>query len=587
MRKLSIIILFILLSALAFGYTLKWPEKEPNIIQQTKQFYEPGIMIVATEITGTISYPDYDIIAPGAQPLGNTPSQPGTGGTQYTPQQLILGSWQSSGTIQNLGAYSASITYNSDGTFSGGENYPALGQTYVYSGIYSVTATTLTVNYKNITMNNIAQDLRTDNFPISFSNNNAFVINVAGILLTYTRTGSQLNEKTGKQPAKALLQGNEGTVQVIESLEFVPKEGASAKRIDKTVKTGMSGTGFVINPDGYIMTNAHVVFVSESEAANKIYNGLLAQAQDEIYQDVASRYNFSAAEKQRIIDALMAKFISYIEKNSSITGLKIDNYANPGILLPGQILVNVAWNADIKVKGNMIDEKAETISWGKDIAILKVNQKNLPALKLGDSDQLSTGEQIFVIGYPGTNVDILFDNQQTIEPTVTSGIVSARRTMTNGVEVIQTDAAINHGNSGGPVFNDKGEVIGLATFGSDKVQNINFIMPINLAKEFMNQINVKNEQSIVGTKFQEGVQAFFKKDCATAEKAMQQVLLLSPGLPYAQEYIKTCEEAKITGLYKEDALGGMLPLIAVIAIVAIVGIGVFYYEKTKGQKKNK
>ena len=66
------------------------------------------------------------------------------------------------------------------------------------------------------------------------------------------------------------------------------------------------------------------------------------------------------------------------------------------------------------------------------------------------------------------------------------------------------------------------------------MQNIGFIMPINLAKEFMNEINVQNEQGITGQKFQEGVEAFFRKDCSSTERLMKEVLTLSPGMYYAK-----------------------------------------------------
>lgn len=573
MKRFAILLL-ILLIPMAFGYTLKWPDKEPNIIQITKQVYEPGIMIVATDITGTISYPDYDLVAPGAvQENGGTTG--GASGIQNA--QLIVGTWYYEGPTQ-MGNTTAEIIFNANGTFLGYETYADIAQNYVYSGTYGISGSTLTMNYTSLTINDIAQNPMSVAYGLSFPNNNSMSITVNNIALTYTRTSGALaeNEEQG-----ASLQDEEATIQAIEALEFVPKEGADAKQIDETVQTGMAGTGFVINPDGYLVTNAHVVYASESEAANKVFNALFAGIQEGIYQDIQARYNLTAEQKERAIKAISEKFINYIAQYGQLTDLKIDNYVMPGILLPGQILINVAWNAEIKKVGQVVEETATTISAGKDIAIIKVNQKNLLAVKLGDSDKVSTGEQIFVIGYPDTGIDFVFDNKQTIEPTVTSGIVSARRMMTNNIEVIQTDAAINHGNSGGPVFNDKGEVIGLATFGSDEVQNISFIMPINLAKEFMNEINVENETGIVGEKFKEGVEAYFKKDCVTTEKAMQQVLTLSPGLPYAQEYIKSCQEARITGLYKEDYT---MAIVIPIVIIAIAGAGAFYFLKIRKKK---
>jgi ribose transport system ATP-binding protein len=68
-----------------------------------------------------------------------------------------------------------------------------------------------------------------------------------------------------------------------------------------------------------------------------------------------------------------------------------------------------------------------------------------------------------VIGYPGAaTFNELLSAESAIEPTMTAGLVSAKKTMQGGWDVFQTDAAMTHGNSGGPVFNEKGEVIGIA-----------------------------------------------------------------------------------------------------------------------------
>jgi S1-C subfamily serine protease len=573
-KKIFLLLMLLMLVSGAFAYTLQWPEKEPNIIQKTKQIYEPGIMVIGTSITGTISYPDFEMVVPGQVNNGNT-GDPGNTENTVNSQQLIIGTWYSSGT-STKGDYVSEITYNANGTFSGYENYAAAGENYVYSGSFTVSGSNLTMNYTNWALNNIAQVPISIAYTFSFPTNNTMEIYLpTGGTVPYTRTSAQLSET--KKEEKISLQDEEAVVQVIESMEFVPLQGIEAKQVDETIETGMSGTGFVINSEGYIMTNAHVVYVSDQEAAYKLYNAAFQEIQNGIYSDVASRYNLTEEQKQRVIKAISEKFMAYIAQYGQLSNVKVDNYAMPGVLLPGEAFTNVAWPADLKVKGQMLDEKANTISWGKDVAIIKVNQKNLPVVKLGDSDQLSTGEQIFVIGYPGTGMDIIFDNTQTIEPTVTSGIVSARKMMTNNVEVIQTDAAINHGNSGGPVFNDKGEVIGIATFGSDQVQNIGFIMPINLAKEFMNEINVKNEQGVTGQKFQEGVEAYFRKDCLTTENAMKEVLTLRPGMYYAQNYITACQEARIKGLYSDDWLGQSWLFI----VIAVLAAGAYYLIKVK------
>ncbi len=112
-----------------------------------------------------------------------------------------------------------------------------------------------------------------------------------------------------------------------------------------------------------------------------------------------------------------------------------------------------------------------------DLALLKIESEDLHAVKIGDSDALRVGDWVVAIGNPFG-----------LEQTVTAGIVSAKgRVIGSGPydDFIQTDAAINPGNSGGPLFNTKGEVIGINTAiysQSGGNNGIGFAIPINLAK---------------------------------------------------------------------------------------------------------
>jgi serine protease Do len=118
-----------------------------------------------------------------------------------------------------------------------------------------------------------------------------------------------------------------------------------------------------------------------------------------------------------------------------------------------------------------------------DVALVKVKAKGLKTVKLGDSEKLRVGDWVVAIGNP-------FGLQQT----VTAGIVSAKgRVIGSGPydDFIQTDAAINPGNSGGPLFNRKGEVVGINTaiFSRSGGSNgIGFAIPINLAKSVLDDL---------------------------------------------------------------------------------------------------
>ncbi|MDP1734121.1 MAG: DegQ family serine endoprotease [Sulfuritalea sp.] len=125
-----------------------------------------------------------------------------------------------------------------------------------------------------------------------------------------------------------------------------------------------------------------------------------------------------------------------------------------------------------------------------DVALIKIEASNLPVAKLGDSVKLKVGEWVVAIGSP-----FGFEN------TVTAGIVSAKgRSLAheNFVPFIQTDVAINPGNSGGPLFNMKGEVVGINSqiySRSGGSIGVSFAIPIDLAMDVQNQLKAKGKVS--------------------------------------------------------------------------------------------
>jgi serine protease Do len=116
-----------------------------------------------------------------------------------------------------------------------------------------------------------------------------------------------------------------------------------------------------------------------------------------------------------------------------------------------------------------------------DIAVVRVNERNLPAAPLGDSDRLEVGQSAIAIGNP-----------LGLDRTVTRGVVSATNRDPTGIGIaaglIQTDAAINPGNSGGPLLDSSGRVIGINTAILAGTTGLGFAVPINLAVDVVNQI---------------------------------------------------------------------------------------------------
>ena len=161
----------------------------------------------------------------------------------------------------------------------------------------------------------------------------------------------------------------------------------------------------------------------------------------------------------------------------------------------GYILTNnhVVGGADvIKVKlydGREFDAEIVGTDPQSDVAVVKIDAKDLPVLRLGDSDRLEVGEWVIAIGNPFG-----------LSETVTVGVVSAKGRNRIGIndyeDFIQTDAAINPGNSGGPLLNIRGEVVGMNTAIYSKsggYMGIGFAIPANMVKAVMRQLIEKGK----------------------------------------------------------------------------------------------
>lgn len=139
-----------------------------------------------------------------------------------------------------------------------------------------------------------------------------------------------------------------------------------------------------------------------------------------------------------------------------------------------------------------------------DIAILKIKDKKLPYLELGDSTKIDLGEEVVAIG------NALGEFNDTVSSGIVSGLsryIQATNQMTRQASrlrgLIQTDAAINPGNSGGPLINMEGKAIGVNTAVVMGAQNIGFAIPINYAKKDLEEIKKygKIKSPFLGVKY--------------------------------------------------------------------------------------
>jgi S1-C subfamily serine protease len=156
-----------------------------------------------------------------------------------------------------------------------------------------------------------------------------------------------------------------------------------------------------------------------------------------------------------------------------------------GTILTNSHVVNGADRVTVTLKdGRKFDGTVKGVDEVTDLAVVKVDAKDLPVSRLGNSDQTSVGDWAIAMGNP-----FGLDNTVTLGIISTLNRSSAQIGMSNKrLDFIQTDAAINPGNSGGPLLNENGEVIGINTAIRADAAGIGFAIPINKAKELEPQL---------------------------------------------------------------------------------------------------
>ncbi len=366
----------------------------------------------------------------------------------------------------------------------------------------------------------------------------------------------------------------------------------------KEVSASGIGTGFIVTPDGYLVTNAHVV--QEDEETLYRYFAI-SNLQDQADTDVTSlveemrRQGYNMPQDE--IDALYSAYYDLLTQSFEISDLQSSFQCFLGNVTPG---------SNVSVKGVKMDlRKIGEPAPGKDIAILKIDQNNLPTVTLGDDTTIQTGDQIYAMGYPAlatvyAPVDI---DQALQEPTLTQGIVSAKKQMSGGWSIIQMDAAIHGGNSGGPLFNSAGEVIGINTFGmveesGASADGMNFAVPISIAKQFLNEINVTPSESPFTTNFKKALEAYNAGDYDTALELLRGINETNPGFPVVQDLLAQARNAADTNLQASDTtvtdggskgkilgMGSTVFILLVAGIVILIGGAVLLLVMMSRKKK--
>jgi S1-C subfamily serine protease len=278
-----------------------------------------------------------------------------------------------------------------------------------------------------------------------------------------------------------------------------------------------TGSGFIVSPNGYIMTNSHVV--SYQTAKLKIISNVALLALAQKAQTITESESEEITQDQDKLEEFGKKIGEYLLSES-----KFDIKKELNVLSPASKSEELDDLLKESFPATVISVNDNFYKDNKDVAIIKINQTNLPYLSPGDSSQIKAGEKIYVFGFPSTAE---FNRKDLLESTFTQGIISAfKDAADNNFKLIQTDAKISQGSSGSPLLNEKGEVIGVITYQTgtaekDQGDNFAFAVPIETAREAIKTFKVSEfelptEAGNFNDHFRDGIYFVQDKKCQKA-----------------------------------------------------------------------
>jgi serine protease Do len=302
-----------------------------------------------------------------------------------------------------------------------------------------------------------------------------------------------------------------------------------------------TGTGWFIDPSGYVVTNGHVVqpayetprWLVNQTAQRAVTTACLPDALKAAKLEPGENPAAEEALKRRVLDKVLPSVKVTITPTISV---KLSN----GMRLKSE------------VKKYSPPASAEVgAPSGRDLALLKVPDGNYPMLPLADSSVAQLGDPIRILGFPGVVLSHELLNQSaSVDASVTNGAVSGFKQDKANNPYIQTDAPAAWGNSGGPVINAKGELLGVLTFVSlapgpegSIVQGFNFIIPAQGVREFVKDTPVKiNDMGKFNPVWFAGLHDFFMEDFKGAVRKFEQADKILAGLSAVKRMLGEAQE---------------------------------------------
>ncbi|HLN19190.1 MAG TPA: serine protease [Patescibacteria group bacterium] len=271
-------------------------------------------------------------------------------------------------------------------------------------------------------------------------------------------------------------------------MDIIPNPSAPLNSVE--IDEYITGSGFIVNSNGYIVTNSHVVSYQTIKNALAGLKVIAVLDRDLKNADLSKKSELNGLQAEDAGRKLAIKMINYIAEKGKFS------------LEKKVVVLDPSSTTDDKNKmfeegfpAGMISVNDNYYNDDKDIALIKIDQTNLPSLEFGDSTAVNSGNKISVFGFPSTAE---VNGKNYLESTFTDGTISALKDSEKSVfKFLQSDAKVSQGSSGGPMIDEQGRVIGLLTLGSNMNKetgdSFGFAIPISEASLWIDDFNVNQQ----------------------------------------------------------------------------------------------
>jgi S1-C subfamily serine protease len=339
-----------------------------------------------------------------------------------------------------------------------------------------------------------------------------------------------------------------------------------------------TGSGFVVTPSGVVVTASHVVEPEEQSMRNYAANKIVLEGYGYDYPDASSspfdQYTLPLGYQNQLLQQC------YHAVACDFTITPIETVYSAVDVAQGQL-----------PKGTPARILTSTGFANTDVAVLQVNGTNMPTVSLGTTaSDLQTGDDVTALGFPGTSRDSL--QTGVTQPNKVFGKVSNIRPQGTS-NLIEVDANIEPGMSGGPVIDQAGDVIGLISFstvqssGESGAKYLRTIDDINAA---LASAGVTAARGPVDDAFSKAMDLYWGSHFTAAVPALQRVLDVSAGHPLATQYLAdaqakvgTAADIPVAVAASSSSGGGSstLLIVGIVAVVVIVGGGLIMMSRKK------